>query len=106
MQMPSGGGVHSIIFAPPLTSGLTQAIELTIRRISDYHHAVKMHKMLVEAVGIPALQLHMELLLRLMDSASTWPEFMFDVNRALPKVRRHLPPPSKGGPPGQGEFDL
>ena len=75
--------VYDRIKAP----GLAQSIELAIPRLSDGHHAVKMQQMLVEAVGIPALQQHIGILLVLMDKQAEWDGFMFSVNQVLPKVR-------------------
>ena len=85
--------------------GFSRAIELTIPRLSDGHHAVKMHQMLVETVGIPALQQHIGILLVLMNKQATWGGFMFAVNQLLPKVRRHLPRPDSSSS-DQGELDV
>ncbi len=79
--------IYDRIAAP----GLTQTIELTIPRDTNGEHAVKMHQMLIAAVGIAALQQHIGILLVLMDKQTTWGGFMFAVDQVLPKVRRHLP---------------
>ena len=93
--------VYDRIVAP----GLAQSIELRIPRNDNGSHAVKMHQMLVEEVGIPVLKQHIGILLLLMDRQTTWNGFMTAVDLTLPKVRQ-LPPRPRRSPPGQGSFDF
>ena len=89
-----------------LALGLRQAIELRIPRLPGGDHRERMHQMLAAAVGIDALKLHLSVLMLHMAAASTWGEFIFIVNRVLPKSGKHLPKPPKGPPSDQGSLDL
>ena len=86
--------------------GLRQSIELSIPRLPNGEHAVRMHQFLVEAVGLAALERHIAVLLMLMSRQSTWNGFMFAVNQVLPRSGKHLPPPPKEPPSDQGRLDL
>ena len=89
-----------------LAPGIRQTIELRIPRLPSGDHKERMHQMLAATVGIDALKLHLSVLMLHMAAASTWGEFMFIVNRVLPKSGKHLPQPPKEPPSDQGRFDL
>ena len=90
-----------------LAPGIRQAIELRIPRLPSGEHRERMHQMLVAEIGVEKLKLHINILILHMEAAETWGEFIFIVNRVLPKGRR-TPPllPSRRSPSGQGTLDL
>lgn len=100
-----GHYTNDLVWDRLVAPGFRQAIELRIPRLSSGEHAVRMHQMLVDHVGIPELQQHIGILLTLMDRQETWGGFMFAVDQVLPKVCRYMPPP-KMEAPGQGAFSF
>ena len=87
-----------------IAPSLRQSIELDIPRLSSGAHRERMHQILVETVGIAALQQHIALLILHMDASTTWGEFTFIANRLKRASRRRLPPPPPPPPSDQGSL--